>query len=134
MQTQLQEPCVEHRARAGQAHIASQGKVEPGAHGRPVDGRNRGQGGIGHSEEPGVNTVQISFGTGLSGGGQRGEISTGAERRWRPGDHHGVHGLVAIAFGDGAGQLTGQLQAQRDAAAGIGQREDRYPTIMLMRA
>ena len=52
----------------------------------------------------------------------------------RAGDHDGVHGLVAITFGDGVAQLPGQLEAQRVTPARVGEGEDRDAALTVMSA
>ncbi len=120
MDAQPQETRVEHRGRADQAQVAGQCQVEPCAHRGTVDGRDRGQRGVGDREKTGVDAVQVGLGARPACSGERVEVGPGAERGWRTGDHQGVYRLVAVERLDGLGQLVGQLKAQRVATSRIG--------------
>ncbi len=88
----LQEAGVEPGPAGGEAHVAAEGEVHPGADGGPVDGGERRQRAAGDAQEALVDVAEAR----PVGGRQVAEVGAGAERRRRAGDDDRADGLVGL--------------------------------------
>ena len=92
VQPELQEPGVELGPAGGEAHVAPERQVHPGADGRAVDGGQRRQRAAGDAQEPLVDVAEAR----AVGRPQVAEVGAGAEGRRRPGDDERADRLVTL--------------------------------------
>jgi len=96
-----QEPAVETGGAAGDNQVACQDHVHAGTHRRTVHGCDRGQRGVGHTEEPPVDVGERTFGIPLSGFQQVIQDGSGAKGPTGAGEHHRSDAVVGLQAVEG---------------------------------
>ena len=125
-----QEPGVEARAGAGDAHVAREREVEAGAHRGPVHRGDRGQPALEDAQEPGVDLAHVVRVLALGAERrERGDVRARAERGRRARDHERADGVVGLELGDGRGERVDHLLAQRVAPLRVVEGEHRDPAF-----